>query len=225
MMSGPHAREAETTVGRRRSPRLRVCTGLALACMLVDALAPARAEDGGEPSAAALIGALLENRGPIGAPFDLLDHSGRRRTDADFRGKIVLIYFGYTRCPDVCPTELQSLSMAVDMLGAEGSSVQPIFITIDPERDTAPHLADYVTSFHPRLVALTGPYSAIRQVALAYKVYFAKSGAVQSSDYAVDHSGFIYLVGKDGRYRRFLPPRTPPEQIAAAVRPELEHAD
>src|SRR5205807_428536 len=87
MTNRPHAREAETTVGRRRSPRLRVCTGLALTCMLVGALAPARSEDGGDPSAAALIGALLENRGPIGAPFDLLDHSGRRRTDADFRGK------------------------------------------------------------------------------------------------------------------------------------------
>ena len=174
---------------------------------------------------AALIGALLENRGPIGGPFDLVDHSGRRRTDADFRGKIVLIYFGYTHCPDVCPTELQSLSMAVDMLGARGSSAQPIFITIDPERDTAPHLADYVTSFHPRLVALTGPYSAIRQVALAYKVYFTRSSTAQSSDYAVDHSGFIYLVGKDGRYRGFLPPGAPPEQIAAAVRSELERED
>jgi protein SCO1/2 len=164
---------------------------------------------------------LLEGREPVGGPFDLIDHDGWRRTDADFRGKLVLIYFGYTRCPDVCPTELQALSLAVDMLGTAGDSVQPLFITVDPERDTPSLLADYVTSFHPRLIALTGPISAIREVALAYKVYFAH-GPAQGGNYAVDHTGFIYLVGKDGRYLGFLPPGTPPEQIVDSVRSQLK---
>ncbi|MBV8751296.1 MAG: SCO family protein [Hyphomicrobiales bacterium] len=193
---------------------------LALACMLVGALAPARAQDADNPSAAALIEALLEGREPVGGPFDLIDQTGRRRTDADFRGKLGLLYFGYTHCPDVCPTELQALSLALDMLGPAGDAVQPLFITLDPERDTPSHLADYVTAFHPRLVALTGPDAAIRKVALAYKVYFARPSA-QGGDYAVDHTGFIYLVGKDGRYLGFLPPGSSPEQIAATVRSRL----
>ncbi|MBV8838358.1 MAG: SCO family protein [Alphaproteobacteria bacterium] len=228
-MTSTRAREAGAA-GRPRGPRwrrgLRRARPLVLAALLLGALSPARAaDDASTPSPEALIGALLHNRGPIGAPFDLIDQSGQRRTDADFRGKVVLIYFGYTHCPDVCPMELQSLSTAVDLLGAEAGAVQPVFITIDPERDTPAHLADYVTSFHPRLVALTGASSAIRQVALAYKVYFARSSATQGDDYTVDHTGFVYLVGKDGRYRRFLEPGTPPEKIAAAVRAELRHAD
>ena len=190
--------------------------------MLIGTLVPGRAEEASNPSATALIEALLENREPIGGPFDLIDHAGRRRTDADFRGKIVLIYFGYTHCPDVCPTELQALSLALDMLGTEGDAVQPIFITVDPERDTPSQLADYMMSFHPRLVALTGPHSAIRKVALAYKVYFARTSPAQNGDYAVDHTGFIYLVGKDGRYRGFLPSGTPPERIVEIVRSQLK---
>jgi protein SCO1/2 len=216
------AQEAVRTIDEMGSRCFRVSTALTLMCMLIGALVPAWAEEASNPSAAALIEALLENREPIGGPFDLIDHAGRRRTDADFRGKVVLIYFGYTHCPDVCPTELQALSLALDMLGTEGNAVQPLFITIDPERDTPSQLAEYVTSFHPRLVALTGPHSAIRKVALAYKVYFARTNPAQNGDYAVDHTGFIYLVDKDGRYRGFLPPGTPPEQIVGIVKPLLK---
>jgi cytochrome oxidase Cu insertion factor (SCO1/SenC/PrrC family) len=219
MMNG-RGREARPADGETWSRRPRV-SALALTCMLLGALVPARGEDAGNPSAAALIEALLEGREPVGGPFDLIDHGGRRRTDADFRGKLVLLYFGYTHCPDVCPTELQALSLALDMLGTAGDTVQPLFITVDPDRDTPSHLADYVTAFHPRLVALTGPAPAIRKVALAYKVYFARSGAARDGDYAVDHTGFVYLVGKDGRYRGFLPPGTSPEEIADAVRRQL----
>jgi len=215
------ARQAARSDGETASRRRRVSAALAVTCMLIGAPVPARGEDGGNPSAAALIEALLEGRGPVGGPFDLIDHGGRRRTDADFRGKLVLIYFGYTHCPDVCPTELQALSLALDMLGTAGDAVQPLFITIDPERDTPSHLADYVTSFHPRLLALTGQDSAIRKVALAYKVYYARAGTTRGDDYAIDHTGFVYLVGKDGRYRGFLPPGSSPEQIVEAVRPRL----
>jgi protein SCO1/2 len=216
--------EAARTIGATGPRCFRVSAALALTCTLICARVPASAEEASNPSATELIQALLENREPIGGPFDLYDHTGRRRTDADFRGKVVLIYFGYTHCPDVCPTELQALSLALDMLGPEGNTVQPLFITVDPERDTPSQLADYVASFHPRLVALTGSHSAIRKVALAYKVYVART-TTQNGDYAVDHTGFIYLVGKDGRYRGFLPPGTPPEQIVGIVQSQLKQPE
>src|SRR5262249_23488354 len=120
--------------GGASSRRPRLSVALALSCMLLGTLVPARAADAADPSAATLIEALLEGREPVGAPFDLIDQRGRRRTDVDFRGKLVLIYFGYTHCPDVCPTELQALSLALDMLGTAAEAVQPLFITIDPER-------------------------------------------------------------------------------------------
>jgi cytochrome oxidase Cu insertion factor (SCO1/SenC/PrrC family) len=217
---GHDARQSARADDRTRSCRRRVSATLALTCMLLGAVVSVHAEDNASP--AALIEALLEGRAPIGGPFDLTDHGGRRRTDADFRGKLLLIYFGYTHCPDVCPTELQAMSLALDTLGTTSEAVQPLFITVDPARDTPSHLADYVSSFHPRLVALTGEASAIRKVALAYKVYFARSGPAEGDNYTVDHTGFIYLVGTDGRYLGFLPPGTAPEQIARAIRAHLE---
>ena len=160
----------------------------------------------------------------IGGPFTLAGSNGRTVTEKDFTGGPTLVFFGYTHCPDVCPATLFEMSEVLRALGPDKKAAA-LFVTVDPERDTPAHLADYVTSFHPRLVALTGASSAIRQVALAYKVYFARSSATQGDDYTVDHTGFVYLVGKDGRYRRFLEPGTPPEKIAAAVRAELRHAD
>jgi cytochrome oxidase Cu insertion factor (SCO1/SenC/PrrC family) len=223
-----HGRDTRQSVradDRTRSRRGCVSATLALTCMLLGAFVSARAEDPANASPAALIEALLEGREPIGGPFDLTDHGGRRLPDADFRGKLLLIYFGYTHCPDVCPTELQAMSLALDTLGTTGEAVQPLFITVDPARDTPSHLADYVSSFHPRLVALTGEDSAIRKVALAYKVYFARSSPAEGDDYTVDHTGFIYLVGKDGRYLGFLPPGTAPEQIAGAIRAHLKRPE
>jgi cytochrome oxidase Cu insertion factor (SCO1/SenC/PrrC family) len=144
------------------------------------------------------------------------------KRDADFRGKLVVIYFGYTHCPDVCPTELQAISLALDELGMAADAVQPLFITVDSERDTPSVLADYVSSFHARLVALTGPAPAIQKVALAYRVFFAKSALAMPDGYAIDHTGFIYLVGKDGRYIDFLPPGLAPERIVEALRLHLD---
>jgi protein SCO1 len=169
----------------------------------------------------ALIGALLERRGPIGGPFALIDHAGQRRTDADFRGRLVILYFGYTHCPDVCPTELQTISLALDALGPASELVQPLFITLDPSRDTQARLAEFAGSFHPRLIGLTGELADIRKVALAYKVFFARSAHPLRNGYAVDHTGFIYLVDSDGQYLDFIPPGPSPEQIVAALRPHL----
>ncbi len=173
------------------------------------------------PSAAQLMDDLMWARSPIGGPFALTDHTGKRRTDLDFRGKLLVIYFGYTYCPDICPTDLMAISLAVDRLGAAGEAVQPIFISIDPERDTVEHLADYVTAFHPRLVGLTGAPEELRKVATAYKAYYAKAENARSKDYLIDHTAFIYLVGKDGRYLGFSPPGTTPERLAEVIAKQL----
>jgi protein SCO1/2 len=163
----------------------------------------------------------LSGRAPVGGPFELTDQTGHRRTDADFRGKLVVLYFGYTYCPDVCPTELQSISLALDKLGAAAEAVQPLFITVDPERDTPARLADFVSSFHPRLIGLTGSLADIRKTAIAYRTFFVKNSTSTPGDYSVDHTGFIYLVGKDGRYLGFLPPGSTPDAIADAIRARL----
>ena len=211
--------EARCGVAVARRPHLwRIW--LALACAVFSA--PIAANEVAEPSATELIEGLLSGRAPVGGPFELTDQAGHRRTDADFRGKLVVLYFGYTSCPDVCPTELQSISLALDQLGAAAEAVQPLFITVDPERDTPARLAGFIAAFHPRLIGLTGSPAEIRKTAIAYRTFFAKNSTAASGDYSVDHSGFIYLVGKDGRYLGFLPPGLPPDAIADAIRARLE---
>jgi cytochrome oxidase Cu insertion factor (SCO1/SenC/PrrC family) len=181
----------------------------------------ASTEDAAAPSAEELMDALMWNRGPIGAPFDLIDQHGRRRTDAQFRGKLLILYFGYTYCPDVCPTDLMAISSAIDLLGSAGNNVQPIFITVDPQRDTVEHLRRYVSSFHPRLVGLTGSEHDIHTLALAYKVYYAKIPAEHGEPYAIYHTGFIYLVDRSGKYVGFFPPGTRPDRMVEIIRQHL----
>src|SRR5215467_7637524 len=118
-----------------------------------------------ERSSAELMDAVMWDREPIGGPFALTDHNGLRPTDAYFRGKWLLVYFGYLFCPDICPTDLQAISAAVDGLGASGHMIQPVFITLDPERDSTGRLASYVASFHPRLIGLTGELAQVAAVA------------------------------------------------------------
>lgn len=171
-----------------------------------------------ERTAAELMDVVMWNREPIGGPFALTDQNGVRRTDADFRGKLMLVYFGFTYCPDICPTDLQAIGLAVDQLGAAGDQVQPVFVTLDPERDTPQLLADYVPMFHPRLIGLSGGARAIREAALAYRVYYAKVPRTDGSDYTIDHSAFIYLLNREGRYLGHFPPGTPPERMVEAIR-------
>ncbi len=212
-------REAHSSIAIAR--RLGVaCLGLALACVISSAALAAN--EATEPSPTELIEGLLSGRAPVGGPFELTDQTGHRRTDADFRGKLVVLYFGYTYCPDVCPTELQSISLALDKLGAAAEAVQPVFITVDPERDTPARLAEFVASFHPRLIALTGSLSDIKKTALAYRTFFAQNDATAPGEYSVDHTGFIYLIGKDGHYLGFLPPGVSPDEIADAIRIRLK---
>jgi len=201
---------------RRMSAVLILLLGLA-------GMVPSFAKDSVR-SAAELMDAVMWNREQIGGPFALIDHNGQPRTDADFRGKLMLVYFGFTYCPDVCPTDLQNIGLALDQLGSAGDIVQPLFVTVDPERDTAEHLAEYVPLFHPRLIGLTGEAAAIRKAADAYKVYYAKVARTDRSDYTVDHSAFLYVINRDGRYLGFFPPATPPDRMADVIRPLIEGA-
>jgi protein SCO1/2 len=185
-------------------------------------LAPACAGDAPARSAAEVMDILMWNREPVGGPFELTDQTGQLRTNSDFRGKLMLVYFGFTYCPDVCPTDLQAIGLALDKLGKDGESVQPLFITVDPERDTAEHLAQYVPTFHPRLIGLTGSAEAIRKAADAYKVYYAKIPLGKpADDYTVDHTAFIYLMDRDGNYLGFFPPGTSADRMVEIIRPRL----
>jgi cytochrome oxidase Cu insertion factor (SCO1/SenC/PrrC family) len=185
-------------------------------------LAPACASDAPARSAAEVMDILMWNREPVGGPFELTDQTGQLRTNSDFRGRLMLVYFGFTYCPDVCPTDLQAIGLALDKLGGDAERVQPLFITVDPARDTAEHLAQYVPMFHPRLIGLTGSAEAIRKAADAYKVYYAKVPRGKAADdYTVDHTAFLYLMDRDGDYLGFFPPGTSADRIVEIIRPRL----
>lgn len=155
----------------------------------------------------------------IGGPFALTDQNGKRVTDADYRGKLMLVYFGYGFCPDICPTELQNIAVTLDEMGDKGADVQPIFITVDPERDTVEFMAEYVPNFHSRLVGLTGARREIEKTATSYRVYHAraKSGP-DDDDYLVDHTGFVYLMGRDGSFLTMFRGATDPKKIAETIK-------
>lgn len=157
----------------------------------------------------------------LGGPFSLTDHTGRAVTEGDFAGRFLLVYFGFTYCPDVCPTELGTIAAAMDALEEQGERVTPVFVTIDPERDTPAAMADYVSRFHPRMVGLTGTPQQVAAAARAYRVFYAKVERPEMTQYLMDHSSFIYLVGPDGRVRSLFRPETAPEAIAQAVRGQL----
>jgi cytochrome oxidase Cu insertion factor (SCO1/SenC/PrrC family) len=188
------------------------------------ALTPLRAQDVPARSPAEIMDILMWNREPVGGPFELIDHSGSTRTEQDFRGRLMLVYFGFTYCPDVCPTDLQAIGLAMDKLGADSANVQPLFVTVDPERDTPAHLAEYVKLFHPRLIGLTGSVEAIRKAADAYKVYYARVDLNRDAGYTVDHTAFIYLMDRDGNYLGFFPPGTSADRMVEIIRPHLHSA-
>jgi protein SCO1/2 len=194
----------------------------AAACALLLVLAGTAPAQTSKRSAAELMDAVMWNREPIGGPFQLIDQSGKVRSERDFRGQLMLVYFGFTYCPDICPTDLQAIGLAMDKLGAGADDVQPLFITVDPERDTREHLADYVTMFHPRLTGLTGSAEAVQNAADAYRVYYKRVDFDKGdSTYTVDHSAFIYLMDRDGKYLGFFPPGTSADKMVEIIRPHL----
>jgi len=159
----------------------------------------------------------------LSGPFSLVDHSGKRVSDSDFRGRFMLIFFGYTYCPDVCPMDLQIMARAIDMLGSDGDRVQPIFITVDPQRDTREVVGTYVNHFHRRFIGLTGSGKQIARAARNYGVISIK--IIDESDpenYSVNHSALTYLLGVDGRFVAAFEHGMDPKALAEGI---LAHLD
>ena len=157
----------------------------------------------------------------IGGPFTLTDQHGKRVTEKAFAGRYMLIYFGYTFCPDICPTSLTVMGAALDRLPQEqAEQVVPVFITVDPARDTVEQLAAYAPLFHPRLVALTGSEDEVREAARAWRVYYHVPDE-EGDAYLVDHSTFVYLMGPDGSYRSHFGIDTSPEKMAEVIGEEI----
>lgn len=158
----------------------------------------------------------------IGGPFELTNHHGKRVTDKDFMGKWTLMYFGFTHCPDICPEELQKLVAAVDKIKEKsGIETVPVFISVDPERDTVEQVAEYVKEFHPKLIGLTGSPDEIKSVARAYRVYYMKT-AEEDSDYLVDHSIVIYLMAPDMGFVKFFGKNNDVDSLADGVIKEIK---
>ena len=158
----------------------------------------------------------------IGGPFALVDSAGRPVTDHAFRGKYMLVYFGYTTCPDVCPTTLADVESALGTLGAKGAAVQPVFISIDPARDTPAVVGPYVANFGTRWIGLTGSAGQVADAARAYRVYYAthRTGPAPG-DYTMDHSSILYLMGPDGRFIAPVPADAPPATLAGDIAEHL----
>ena len=153
----------------------------------------------------------------IGGPFRLVDQNGKTVTDADLKGKWSLVYFGYTHCPDACPTALNDIAIALDELGPQRTAVRPVFVTVDPERDTPEVLKSYVTAFDAPILALSGTPEKIAQAAKGYRVYYAKHPEA-GGDYSMDHSSVIYVMDPEGRFTASFTQENSPEEIAERLK-------
>ena len=188
---------------------------------------------GGRPGwRGALIFALLLALAPLGAqaitiggPFQLVDQYGAIRADRDFRGAYMLIYFGYTYCPDTCPTMLLKITEALDQLAAralaKAERAVPVFISIDPERDTPDVLRSYAQNFHPRLVALTGTPRELERLGRTYGMFVSKVLTGEFDEYLLDHTSFVYLIGPDGKYVEHFESDVSVEDLVAALRRDV----
>jgi protein SCO1/2 len=175
-----------------RTARILVATGAFVAGLVLVAavvlLVIGRGQGPGLPQVAS-----------IGGPFSLTDQNGRTVTDQNFKGRPFLVFFGFTHCPDICPTTMFEISEIMGKLGPDGDRVGAVFITVDPEQDTPKALKDYVSSFDPRIVALTGDEAAIAAVAKSYRAVYRKV-PLKEGGYTMDHTAIVYLMGKDGRF-------------------------
>jgi protein SCO1/2 len=196
-----------------RGPVLRLLAigvaAFALAVTVVALLFPeARRERSGQSSGIAA----------IGGPFVLTDAQGKRRSDADFRGRHMLVFFGFTHCPDFCPTALYTISQAMERLGDKGQRVAPVFITLDPDRDTPAQLARFAGNFDGRITMLTGSAEEIAAAAREYRVYYRKKPLEPQGEYTIDHSTYIYLMGPDGRFVTHFRHAIAADDLADALR-------
>jgi protein SCO1/2 len=162
---------------------------------------------------------ITSGKALIGGPFELVGKDGKTVTDEDFRGRYTLVFFGFTHCPDICPAELQVMSAALEDLGDDADKVVPIFISLDPERDTPEAVTAYVESFGPDFVGLTGSREQIEKAAKAYRVSYKKfQDESMGNDYSIDHSALVYLMGPDGEFVTHIPYGTPAEKMAETLR-------
>lgn len=151
----------------------------------------------------------------IGGDFEMVNHRGETVTQETFKGRHMLVYFGYTFCPDVCPTELQAVTVALNDMGKKADAITPVFVTIDPERDDVAAVREYIGFFHPRLVGLTGTPAQVETITDAFGVFYAKARDTgETSDYLMDHSSLIFLMDEDGRYVTHIRTGTAPEVMA-----------
>jgi protein SCO1/2 len=156
--------------------------------------------------------------GDMGGPLRLTDHEGRARSLADFRGKVVVVVFGFTHCPDVCPTALSDMARAVRQLGDRGREVQVLFVTVDPKRDTAEVLRQYVPAFHPDFIGLRGSEAEVAAVTKDFKVYASARPGKTPETYTVDHTAQHFVFDREGRLRLLLPPGMANAAIASDLR-------
>lgn len=153
-----------------------------------------------------------------GKGFSLTDHNGKLRRLDDFRGKVVTLFFGYTQCPDVCPTNLTAMAQVMKLLGSDAERVQVLFVTVDPERDTRELLAQYLPSFYPTFLGLYGDESATRKAAQDFKVFYQKVPGKTAASYTVDHSAGTYVFDPNGRLRLYIRHGQTPQAIASDLK-------
>ena len=164
-------------------------------------------------------GVATTGKALVGGPFTLVDTSGKTVTDKDFRGRYMLVFFGFTDCPDICPAELQVMDAAMEALGDHAKKVAPIFISVDPERDTPEVVADYVKNFGDEIIGLTGSPEQVAAAAKAYRASYAKFQDNESaSNYSIDHSTLVYFMGQDGEYITHFPFGTSADKMSEGIR-------
>lgn len=165
-----------------------------------------------------LPGHLSTGTALVGGPFTLTDQNGRKVSEKDFLGRYMLVFFGFTYCPDICPTELQVMATALDRLSpAMAAKIQPLFVSIDPARDTPAAMAEYVAQFHPAIVGLTGSPAQVDAAAKAFRIYYAKAPGGDADSYMMDHTTYTYLMGPKGEFLTVFARGTTAEDMAAAV--------
>jgi cytochrome oxidase Cu insertion factor (SCO1/SenC/PrrC family) len=159
----------------------------------------------------------------VGGPFSMTNQNGETVTEKNFAGRYMLVFFGFTFCPDVCPTQLQVMTEALHQMGSAADEITPVFVSIDPERDTPQAVKAYVSNFHPRMVGLTGSPEQVQQMAQAYRVFYQKvENTKRPQDYTMDHSAILYLMGPDGAFKGHFAAENDPTKLAAEVLKVIE---